>query len=179
MKIMIDALIIIDNSYREYLNLNLLKKIFEKKGIISRIISKVLFEDAIIKYRPQIVIVPRITQNFKKIFDLSEKFNFNIFLLPCEHGGGDKDRIISFLVGHENKDKFNPKDFKNYRRIKKIFAPSEIYKKICLETKLFEENQVIVTGTLSSDFWFENISNLIDTKKNKVSIGIATVIYLT
>ncbi len=171
---MIDALIIIDNSYREHLNLNLLKKIFEKKGLISRIISKHLFEDAINKYRPQIVITPRITQNFKKIFDLSEKFDFNIFLLPCEHGGGDKDRIISFLVGHENKDGYDLKDFKNYRKIKKIFAPSDIYKKICLETKLFDENQVIVTGTLSSDFWFEDISNLIDSKKNKASVGIAT-----
>ena len=171
---MIDILIIIDNRYRELLNLKLLKKVFSKKNLNSRIISKHLYEDAIIKYKPQVVIVPRITHGFKKIFDLSKKFNFKIYLLPCEHGAGERQRIISFLVGYENKDNYNLDNFKFYKDIKKIFVPSEKYKRHCIESGLFLEDQIIVTGTISSDFWFEKISNFITNENKNISIGIAS-----
>jgi len=171
---MIDLLIIIDNPYREYLNLKLLDGCIEKKKLNSRIVSKHLFEDAIIKYKPQSVIIPRITAGFKKIFHLSNKYRFNIYLLPCEHGGGDEVRIKSFLVGYENKDNYILENFKHYKEIKKIFVPSEVYKKVCIESGLFFENQILVTGTISSDFWFEEISECLNKKKNKYSIGIAT-----
>jgi len=171
---MIDILIIIDNPYREFLNLNLLKKLFSNKNLSTRIVSKHLYEDAIIKYKPQAVITPRLTQGFKKIFDLSNKFNFKIYLLPCEHGGGEKQRIISFLVGYENKDNYNLDNFKHYKNIKKIFAPSEKYKNYCIESGLFLEDQIIITGTISSDFWFKKISNSINNENRNISIGIAS-----
>ena len=171
---MIDALIVIDNMYREYLNLNLLRRVILRKKISSRIISKHLYEDAIIKYKPSLVIIPRLTPGFNKIFMLSKKMNFKIYLLPCEHGAANKERIISFLVGNDKKDNFDIDDFGNYKSIEKIFVPSESYKTICLETKLFNEEQLTVTGTLSSDFWFQQISNTIEIKKKNKTIGIAT-----
>ena len=171
---MIDVLIIIDNMYREYLNLNLLRKVFLRKKINSKIVSKHLYEDAIRKYKPRSVIIPRLTPGFDKIFELSNKLNFKIYLLPCEHGASNRERIISFLVGNKNKDNYDLKKFKNYSQIEKIFAPSETYKNICINSNLFREEQLKVTGTLSSDFWFDEISEIIDSKKNKVSIGIAT-----
>ena len=171
---MIDVLIIIDNPFREYLNLKLLNECFKEKKLVSRIVSKHLFEDAIIKFKPQSIIVPRITAGFKKIFNLSNKYNFNIYLLPCEHGAGDKTRIKSFLVGYENKDDFVLDSFKHYKEIKKVFVPSKIYRDICINSGLFSERQIIVTGTISSDFWFEKISNVISYNQNKISIGIAS-----
>ena len=140
---MIDILIIIDNPLREHLNLNLLKKIFISKGLSSRIVSKHLFEYAIYKYKPQSVIVPRVTGGFSKIFDLSKKMKFHIYLLPCEHGAGDKARIISFLTGPENRNNYDLNNFRNYKNILKIFVPAEVYKKICIESGLFSKDQII------------------------------------
>ena len=171
---MIDILIIIDNPLREHLNLNLLKKIFTSKGLSSRIVSKHLFEYAIYKYKPQSVIVPRVTGGFSKIFDLSKKIKFQIYLLPCEHGAGEKARIISFLTGADKRNNYDLSNFRNYKNILKFFVPSEPYKKICIDSGLFSEDQIIVTGTISSDFWFEKISESIDNKKNQISIGIAS-----
>jgi len=139
---MIDILIIIDNPLREHLNLNLLKKIFTHKGLSSRIVSKHLFEYAIYKYKPQSVIVPRVTGGFSKIFDLSKKIKFHIYLLPCEHGAGEKARIISFLTGAENRNNYDLSNFRNYKNILKFFVPSEPYKKICIDSGLFSEDQI-------------------------------------
>ena len=59
----------------------------------------------------------------------------------------------------KNRNNYDLSNFRNYKNILKFFVPSEPYKKICIDSGLFSEDQIIVTGTISSDFWFDKIQN--------------------
>ena len=173
---MLDVLIVIDNFFREGTSSFILKKKFNIEGHSCKIVSKSIFETAIIKLKPKIVIIPRINSGFEKVFDLAGHYNFKIFFIPCEHGGGDEDRIKSFIANYNFKDDLSKVNFGNLKKIDKIFVPSNKYKKTLLKLKFFTEDQILISGTLSTDLWFEEIKEKINKKfkKNKKTIGIAT-----
>lgn len=173
---MIDALIVIDNVYREGLTSYILEKKIKKLGYSCEIVSKTIFETSIHILKPKIVIIPRINAGFEKIFQLKMIHNFEIYFIPCEHGAGDDKRIISFIANYNLKDDLSKVNYDNLKLINKIFVPSNFYKDILIKNNFFQNNQIIVSGNISTDLWFKQIKDKIKQKieaSNK-TIGIAT-----
>ena len=96
---MIDVLIISDNQFRDILQNKLLAKYLKSKGLNVKIYSKSIYRTATELLKPQLVIIPRITDDFDDIFELKKKYNFKLFFIPCEHGSGNRSRILSFRMG--------------------------------------------------------------------------------
>ena len=173
---MIDILIVNDNRYREQFSTELLSG-YLKKNLTVRVVSKSIFRTAIQLLRPQAVVVPRVQTDFHDIFDFKERYKFQLFFTPVEHSGGNESGILSFLKSYVKKNTLDENHSKKLKlNINKVFVSGEFYKDILLKHNLFNENQIIITGTPSSDLWFKDI-NLIfkkyeDTKKR--TIGIAT-----
>jgi surface carbohydrate biosynthesis protein len=173
---MIDVLIISDNQFRDILQNKLLTAYLKRKGLNVKIYSKSIYRTAIEILKPQLVIVPRITDDFDDIFELKKKNNFKLFFIPCEHGSGDRSRILSFIKSYSNKNKCNGLYHKKYKYIDKIFVPSDFYKNTLLENNLLDGKQILVSGTVNSDLWFKNVNKLFINKNifKEKTIGIAT-----
>ena len=172
---MIDILLVNDNKFREQFSSELLSY-YLKKNLVVRVVSKSIFRTAIQLLKPQAVIVPRVQTDFQDIFDFKEKYKFKLFFIPVEHSGGNENGILSFLRTYVKRDDLDENHSKKLKlNINKIFVPGEFYKNILLKHNLFNENQIIVTGTPSSDLWFKDINPIFKKDKNlKKTIGIAT-----
>ena len=173
---MLDVLIISDNQFRDLLSNKLLAEYLKKKKLKVKIFSKAIYRTAIEILNPQVVIIPRITDDFNDIFELKKKNNFKLMFIPCEHGAGIEFRILSFIKSYANKN-FTDKNYKKkLKDIDKIFVPSDFYKKVLLENDLFEDNKIFISGTINSDLWFRNTNKLFSKmiKNNEKTIGIAT-----
>ena len=173
---MIDILIINDNRFREQFSSELLFS-YLNQNLIVKIVSKTIFRTAIQTFRPQAVIVPRVQTDFHDIFNLKEKYKFKLFFVPVEHSGGNENGILSFMssfVKKNNSDQNHSEKLKS--NVDKIFVPGAFYQDILLKNNLFNKNQIIITGTQSSDLWFKDINLIFKKNKNleKKSIGIAT-----
>ncbi len=172
---MIDILIITDNRYREQFSSELLSS-YLKKDFIVRVVSKNIFRTAIQLLKPQAVIIPRVTHDFQDIFEFKEKYKFKVFFLPVEHAAQIEDAVKSFMETYLKKndsDKTHSEKLK--KNVTKIFVPGEFYKNIILKHNLFNEAQIVITGTQNSDLWFKDINQLFKkNKKFKKTIGIAT-----
>ena len=161
---MIDVLIISDNQFRDILQNKLLAKYLKSKGLNVKIYSKSIYRTATELLKPQLVIIPRITDDFDDIFELKKKYNFKLFFIPCEHGSGNRPRILSFIKSYSKKNSPNENHIKKLKNIDKIFVPSGFYKNILLEQNLFSDDKILVSGTINSDLWFKNISNFFISK---------------
>ena len=69
---MIDVLIISDNQFRDILQNKLLAKYLKNKGLNVKIYSKSIYRTATELLKPQLVIIPRITDDFDDIFELKK-----------------------------------------------------------------------------------------------------------
>ena len=87
-----------------------------------------------------------------------------MFFIPCEHGSGNRPRILSFIKSYSKKNSPNENHIKKLKNIDKIFVPSGFYKNILLEQNLFSDDKILVSGTINSDLWFKNISNFLSVK---------------
>ena len=171
---MIDVLILNDNQFRDLFSQKLLAEYLNKKNLRVKIVSKIIYRTAIDYLNPQLVVVPRITDDFEEIFKLKKKKNFKLIFIPCEHGAALETRILSFIKSYSFKDVEN-KDYKeNLKLIDKIFVPSEFYKITLIKHNLFDENQISVSGTINSDLWFKNLNSVFKKENYKKTIGIAT-----
>ena len=173
---MIDVLIVNDNKYREQFSSELLDY-YLKKNLVVRVVSKSIFRTAIQLLKPQAVIVPRVQIDFHDIFDFKERYKFKLFFIPVEHSGGNEKGILSFLRSYVKENASDENHSKKLKlNINKIFVPGEFYKNILLKHNLFNENQITVTGTPSSDLWFNDINKIFKKDKNlkNKTIGIAT-----
>tara|TARA_B110000977_G_scaffold90947_1_gene120739 strand:- start:402 stop:1760 length:1359 start_codon:yes stop_codon:yes gene_type:complete len=170
---MIDILIVNDNRYREQFSTELLFE-YLKKDLIVRVVSKSIFRTAIQLLRPQAVVVPRVQTDFHDIFEFKEKYKFQIFFIPVEHSGGNENGILSFLKTYLKKNTLDENHSQKLKlNINKVFVAGEFYKDILLKHNLFNESQIIITGTPSSDLWFQDINSIFKKNKKK-TIGIAT-----
>lgn len=173
---MIDVLIISDNQFRDILQNKLLAEYLKSKGLNVKIYSKSIYRTATELLKPQLVIIPRITDDFDDIFELKKKNNFKLFFIPCEHGSGNRPRILAFIKSYSKKNSSNENHIKKLENIDKIFVPSGFYKNILLEQNLFSDDKILVSGTINSDLWFKNISKFFISRNinKKKTIGIAT-----
>ena len=168
---MIDILIVNDNKFREQFSTELLFG-YLKKNLVVRVVSKSIFRTAIQLLKPQAVVVPRVQNDFHDIFDFKERYKFQLFFIPVEHSGGNESGILSFMRSYIKKDTLDENHSKKLKlNINKIFVPGKFYKDILLKHNLFNEDQIIITGTPSSDSWFKDINivfnKLNNTKKKK------------
>ena len=173
---MIDILIVNDNKYREQFSSELLS-CYLKKNLVVRIVSKNIFRTAIQLLKPQAVVVPRVQTDFHDIFDFKERYKFKLFFIPVEHSGGYENGILSFMKSYLKKNTLDQNHSKKLKlNINKVFVPGEFYKNILIKHNLFNENQIIITGTPNSDLWFKDINSVFKKHKNikKKTIGIAT-----
>jgi surface carbohydrate biosynthesis protein len=173
---MLDVLIISDNQFRDISSNKLLAGYLKKQKLKVKIFSKVIYRTAIDTLNPQVVIVPRITDDFNDIFELKKKRGFKLIFIPCEHGAGNEFRILAFIKSYAKKNFLDNNYKKKLENIDKIFVPSDYYKKVLLDNNLFEDNKISVSGTLNSDLWFKNSNKLFLKMKNnsEKTIGIAT-----
>ena len=173
---MIDILIVNDNKFREQFSTELLFG-YLKKNLTVRVVSKSIFRTAIQLLKPQVVVVPRVQSDFHDIFDFKERYKFQLFFIPVEHSGGNESGILSFMKSYIKKDALDQNHSKKLKlNVNKVFVPGKFYKDILLKHDLFNEDQIIITGTPSSDTWFKDI-NIVFNKHNntkKKTIGIAT-----
>ena len=173
---MIDILIVNDNKFREQFSTELLSG-YLKKNLVVRVVSKSIFRTAIQLLKPQVVVVPRVQTDFHDIFDFRERYKFQLFFIPVEHSGGNESGILSFMRSYLKKNTLDQTHSKKLKlNIKKVFVPGKFYKDILLKHNLFNEDQIIITGTPSSDSWFKDINLVFKKDKNikKKTIGIAT-----
>lgn len=70
---MIDVLILNDNQFRDLFSQKLLAEYLNKKNLRVKIVSKIIYRTAIDYLNPQLVVVPRITDDFEEIFKLKKK----------------------------------------------------------------------------------------------------------
>ena len=173
---MIDVLIISDNQFRDIVQNKLLAEYIKSKGLNVKIYSKSIYRTATELLKPQLVIIPRITDDFDDIFKLKKKHNFKLFFIPCEHGAGNELRILSFIKSYSNKNSPNENHIKKLKNIDKICVPSDFYKNILLENNLFSNDKILVSGTINSDLWFKKIRKFFINRNinKKKTIGIAT-----
>ena len=131
---MLDVLIVNENQFRDIFVQKLLAEYLSKKNLRVMVVSKIIYKTSIDTLNPKIVIVPRITDDFKDIFEIKKRKNFKLFFIPCEHGAGDKDRILAFIKSYSVKENVITEQYKqNLQLIEKIFVPSDFYKKILME----------------------------------------------
>ena len=172
---MIDVLIINDNRFREQFSTELLSN-YLNTNLTVRIVSKNIYRTAIQLLKPKAVVVPRVQTDFKDIFDFKKKYNFKLSFIPVEHSGGNESGVLSFMRSFLKKNKIDEKQKEKLKlNISKVFVPGEFYKNVLLKNDLFDENQIVITGTPSSDLWFKSINSIFKNKKKvEKSIGIAT-----
>ena len=171
---MLDILIVNDNKYREQFSSELLSSYLKEKYSV-KIVSKTIFRTSIKLLKPRTVIVPRVQTDFHDIFEYKEKYNFKIFFIPVEHSGGNQSGVLSFLKSFLKKDKNDINhSYQLKKNITKIFVPGKFYKDVLLKEDLFNEEQIIVTGSPNSDLWFKDINHVFKKEKVKETIGIAT-----
>ena len=162
---MIDILIVNDNKFREQFSTELLFG-YLKKNLTVRVVSKSIFRTAIQLLKPQVVVVPRVQSDFHDIFDFKERYKFQLFFIPVEHSGGNESGILSFMKSYIKKDALDQNHSKKLKlNVNKVFVPGKFYKDILLKHDLFNEDQIIITGTPSSDTWFKDI-NIVFNKHN-------------
>ena len=172
---MLDVLIVNENQFRDIFVQKLLAEYLSQKNLRVMVVSKIIYKTSIDTLNPKIVIVPRITDDFKDIFEIKKRKKFKLFFIPCEHGAGDKNRILAFIKSYSVKENLITEQYKqNLQLIEKIFVPSDFYKNILMEEKLFVDSQILTTGTINSDLWFDDIRTIFPNKDSKKTIGIAT-----
>ena len=94
-----------------------------------------------------------------------DTYNFKLFFIPVEHSGGNESGVLSFMRSFLKKNKIEEKPSEKLKlNISKVFVPGEFYKNVLLKNDLFDENQIVITGSPSSDLWFKSINSIFKNK---------------
>ncbi len=169
------GIIILDNPHREIKGARSLSKELKKRNLNVIFSSKTDFKVISKIVKPDFIIHPKPTSPFCEFKSTYRGYHYCI---PCEHGHGIKEKVLNHfgedpetaLYIGKNKASSDRKDWNA------IFLPGKVHKSYLVSTKNYEDNNLIVTGTLNSDIWMEETINGKRTSESgeRIRVGIST-----
>lgn len=153
------VLIIIDGIRRELFGASLLARYLEGVGLKPILCGSHTFRDYYARYLPEAVVVPHILLD---LGDVAER-SF-VFVMPSESGNGQPDQVRTNHAGSQQNIVY-PKC------VDRFFCWGPMMKEVLLDTGVWREDQLAVTGSPATDHWLLPRPS---SKSSQKLIGITT-----
>lgn len=137
----VEVLLVIDYNRRELLGMLLVKHFLRKAGVRAKIVSDLVINTALEKYRPKVMVVP--STQFA-----SAKYagNCEVVVIPSEHGSGQKILIKNILAGPDISKA-------NLENVALLFSWGEFMTRLLVEEDILPLEKIKTYGAPHIDHW--------------------------
>ena len=163
-----DALLVVDNPFRELRGLQSVKLHLEQLGFSSLICSKTNFNNWFEILAPSVVVLPRATSEMTAFVNQNHH-RTSFVVVPSEHGSGFEEKVLANAFGYTFlKDKKSSSAIHN---VEKICVGGDNQKKWLVQASPQLDDKIVVSGTLSSDHGYLATD---DEKPVQQKVGVST-----
>ncbi len=138
-----DVLIVVDNVFREYFGLYLLRKYLSDRGLRVQFCNRFVVRTAFNKYKPTAVILPNC------IIDIIPQLHERafVFVLPSESGNGQPELMAQLVDGDKNAPTF-------LEHVDLLFSWGKKMSQLFINSHRLSADKIFDTGSPATDHWF-------------------------
>jgi surface carbohydrate biosynthesis protein len=162
--------ILVDNKFRDFHSTYLVKRYVEENSRHKVVLTNKMNYDSVFNFlKPDIIILPHST---RYLADAAKRYvkNADVYLMPTEGGFSDENNLRLLYTGGSN--------WYDTASVKKVYVWGPGVKKGLLKTKLFNDEQLVVSGNPRFDLSKTAFSGDVSTR-DRCGIGTTLKILTT